>query len=320
MKRVFVAGEILVEVMADTIGAGFCEPLALTGPFPSGAPAIFADQVGQMNHPVSIASCVGDDDFGRLNLRHLEGHGVDVSAIQIDADRPTGSAFVRYRPDGARDFVFNIAHSASGAFTPDATTQAQINASSHMHIVGSSLTAPAYRAFTVQAAQSIKAQGGTISFDPNIRKELLHDASMKTTLQDILMLTDLFLPSDAELSALVPGPNQKAALDHLLDQGVRTIVHKNGKSGASLYERGVTLTQAAYAVKEVDPTGAGDCFGAVFTVLWLQGYDRAEALRLAAAAGALAVTKRGPMSGNSDFETLRRFVEKGKYDESQRVI
>ncbi len=31
---------------------------------------------------------------------------VDVSGIGIDSDRPTGSAFVEYRADGSRDFVF----------------------------------------------------------------------------------------------------------------------------------------------------------------------------------------------------------------------
>ncbi|TIX36633.1 MAG: hypothetical protein E5V40_24395, partial [Mesorhizobium sp.] len=35
---------------------------------------------------------------------------------------PTGSAFVRYRPDGGRDFVYNIAESAAGQIrlTPEA--------------------------------------------------------------------------------------------------------------------------------------------------------------------------------------------------------
>ena len=33
-------GEILVEIMATTRGEGFLEPIDLTGPYPSGAPAI----------------------------------------------------------------------------------------------------------------------------------------------------------------------------------------------------------------------------------------------------------------------------------------
>jgi fructokinase len=56
---------------------------------------------------------VGDDDFGRVNLRRLERDGADVSAVLVSPETPTGSAFVRYREDGSRDFVFNIAKSAA---------------------------------------------------------------------------------------------------------------------------------------------------------------------------------------------------------------
>ena len=37
-------GEILVEIVATTIGDGFRTAQPLTGPYPSGAPAIFIDQ------------------------------------------------------------------------------------------------------------------------------------------------------------------------------------------------------------------------------------------------------------------------------------
>ena len=45
MKKVITIGEILVEIMATEVGDGFLEPIPLVGPFPSGAPAIFIDQV-----------------------------------------------------------------------------------------------------------------------------------------------------------------------------------------------------------------------------------------------------------------------------------
>ena len=113
-KKVLTVGEILVEVMATTKGDGFREPQPLVGPFPSGAPAIFIDQVGRLGTPAAIVSRVGDDDFGRLNLARLAADGVDVSGIDVAQGEATGSAFVRYRPDGSRTFVYNIAHSATG--------------------------------------------------------------------------------------------------------------------------------------------------------------------------------------------------------------
>ena len=113
MRKVIALGEIVVEIMATETGMGFLEPLSLVGPFPSGAPAIFIDQVGRLGQPCGMIGRVGDDDFGRLNVERLARDGVDVSAISVDPDAATGSAFVRYRPNGDRDFVCNIRHSAS---------------------------------------------------------------------------------------------------------------------------------------------------------------------------------------------------------------
>ena len=71
MKKVLVIGETLVEVMADTKGYGFLEPMTFTGPFPSGAPTIFISQAARMGGDTAYISAVGDDDFGRVNLERL---------------------------------------------------------------------------------------------------------------------------------------------------------------------------------------------------------------------------------------------------------
>ena len=100
MKKSAVIGEVLGEIMADTIGEGFDGPQSLTGPFPSWAPAIFSDQVIKLGQPVGIVSYVGGDDFERINLNRHTQDGGDVTGVRIDEDRPTGSAFVKYRATG----------------------------------------------------------------------------------------------------------------------------------------------------------------------------------------------------------------------------
>jgi sugar/nucleoside kinase (ribokinase family) len=65
MSLITTIGEIPVEIMATERGEGFRAPKPLVGPFPSGAPAIFIDQVGKLGHPSAIISAVGDD--GGLN-------------------------------------------------------------------------------------------------------------------------------------------------------------------------------------------------------------------------------------------------------------
>lgn len=62
-------------------------------------------------------------------------------------------------------------------------------------------------------------------------------------------------------------------------------------------------------VTEIDPTGAGDCFCGTFVSLLAQGASLYDAGLRANAAGAIAVTRRGPMEGNSDPAEITRFLD-----------
>lgn len=308
MKKIVVVGEILVEIMADSIGDGFRTPIALTGPFPSGAPAIFIDQVARIGQPCGIISMVGNDDFGRVNTDRLEADGVDISAIGIDPDRPTGSAFVRYSADGSRDFIFNIRHSACGTLPRSEAVDTLLASAHHLHVMGSSLSSPEIIDFNINAARAVRAKGGTVSFDPNLRKEILDAPGMSDAMQAILSATNLFLPSGEEITLLTEATDEDEAIKELLSHGIQAIIHKQGAKGVSYYDADGRRFVSAFKVQEVDPTGAGDCFGGAFTALWLRGEEIDRALTLAAAAGALAVTKRGPMEGAATLDTIRAFA------------
>jgi len=308
MKKIVVIGEILAEIMADTTGSGFRDPIPMTGPFPSGAPAIFIDQVARLGQPCAIVSTVGNDDFGRLNLDRLQADGVDTTAVAVDPDRPTGCAFVRYRPGGARDFIFNIRHSACGQVPSGDAVARAIDSADHLHVMGSSLSTAGIVALNLAATRAVKARGGTVSFDPNLRKEMLDAPGLRAAMAEVLSLTDLFLPSGDEVFLFSAASRAEAAVAELLTLGPSAVVHKLGAAGVRYRDAGRTIFQPAFPVSERDPTGAGDCFGGVFTALWLRGTDTAHALALAAAAGALAVTKRGPMEGASTLEALTAFV------------
>jgi sugar/nucleoside kinase (ribokinase family) len=301
-------GEILVEIMATTIGTGFREPQHLIGPFPSGAPAIFIDQAARLGASCAIIGAVGGDDFGRINLDRLAADGVDVSAVAVHSDLATGSAFVRYRADGSRDFVFNVRHSASGQIALTEPGHRVIAAASRIHVVGSALTIPAVRTIVEYAVPRIKAAGGAVSFDPNIRKEMTSDAALNTTLRRILAATDLFLPSGEELLLLAEAADEQEAVRRLIGGGVREIALKCGGAGAKVFSREGEVSAAAFKAIEVDPTGAGDCFGAVYTVCRDRGMPIERALAYANAAGARAVTVMGPMEGASTFANLDAFM------------
>ncbi|MDO5613893.1 MAG: sugar kinase [Paracoccus sp. (in: a-proteobacteria)] len=299
MRKVLTIGEVLVEIVATTKGNGFREVQPLVGPFPSGAPAIFIDQLGKLGTPCAIVSRVGDDDFGQVNIDRLRADGVDISGIDIAPGESTGSAFVRYREDGSRSFVYNIRHSACGNLRPTPASEALIDSCDHLHVMGTALSAPGLGEMVMDAAHRIKARGGTISFDPNLRPEILNSPGLRERLETVLTMTDLFMPSGSELFLFEQAHEEADAISALLDRGIRTIVLKRGSDGASLFENGSRIDAAPLTVEELDPTGAGDSFGGAFLSFWLAAAEPELALRYANAAGARAVTRIGPMEGTS---------------------
>jgi sugar/nucleoside kinase (ribokinase family) len=184
--------------------------------------------------------------------------------------------------------------------------------------MGSSLSSPEFVALNLETACKVKANGGTISFDPNLRKEILNTPGLRDAMADVLSLTDVFLPSGEELTLLTDAGDPAIAAKELLALGLQYVVHKMGSGGVRIYDTSGTRFFPAYSVTEIDPTGAGDCFGGAFIALWLQGLDIDKVVSLASAAGACAVQHRGPMEGALRLETLDRFVK--EYEDQQNIV
>ena len=309
MGTIMTLGEILVEIMATEVGQSFRNPGRLVGPFPSGAPAIFIDQVARLGHPAAIIGCVGDDDFGWLNIERLRRDGVDTSAIAVLEEAVTGSAFVTYDQTGERQFIFNITNSASAHLSASDVSAARLAGCTHLHVMGSSLFSPGLREATAKAVDIVKRQGGRVSFDPNVRPELLGIPEMRETLTAVLKGTDVFLPSGPELTLLGEATTEEDAVAKLLGLGISEIVVKRGREGCTYHDGTHRQDVPALAVEEVDPTGAGDCFAATYVTCRHQGRPVGESLRYACASGARAVMNRGPMEGTAGFEELDALLE-----------
>jgi sugar/nucleoside kinase (ribokinase family) len=305
---ILTMGEILVEIMATERGQSFRKPGTLIGPYASGAPAIFIDQAARPGSRCAMIGCVGDDDFGTLNVERLRSDGVDVSGIAVIKGQTTGSAFVTYREDGERDFIFNITNSASAHLSVANIREDLLKDCQHFHVMGSSLFSFRIIEAMKKVIETVKGHGGTVSFDPNIRKEMLRIPEMREALDFILDYTDVFLPSGHEVTLLATAGSERAAIDELLQRGIREVVVKRGKDGCSFYDGTDEIHVPSIQVEEVDPTGAGDCFGATYIACRSQGISVAEALRYACASGARAVSFRGPMEGTASLAELDAFI------------
>ncbi len=297
-------GEILVEMVATEAGQSLRRPGLFAGPYPSGAPAIFADQAARTGSAVALIGCVGADEFGRMTLDRLRASGADLQAVRSIPERPTGTAFVAYDKDGNRDFIFNIAESAAGMLDIPQLQPEIFRGCRVFHVMGSSLINARVSDVIRHGIELAQKAGAEISFDPNVRKELARSAAVRVAMEEILALTDIFLPSESDLDYLFPGQAEQAAVESTLARGARMVLLKRGARGSTYFDAKQRIDTAALPAREMDPTGAGDCFGATFLSSMIQGLPLERSLELANAAGALAVEARGPMEGNSTMAQL----------------
>lgn len=97
----------------------------------------------------------------------------------------------------------------------------------------------------------------------------------------------------------------------LLARGPRLVVLTRGAAGAiAASTRAAPVVQPGFAVESVDSLGAGDAFAATLGVGLAAGHTLPDALRAAAAAGALTTTGHGVLDALPDAATIAALVRR----------
>jgi sugar/nucleoside kinase (ribokinase family) len=304
-------GELLVEIMRPRAGMNLYEIGEFRGPFPSGAPGIFIDTVARLGHSASIISGVGEDDFGRCLLDRFRVDGVNIDFIKVFPHRSTGVAFVTYFEDGSRKYIFHWDGTPAVMASPPAVQEIRGSDPRFFHVMGCSLMAnEQFHRRVFDAVELFARQGARVTFDPNIRFELLARRSVEQIVGPILDSCSVLFPGESELSILSGQKDVDAAVAKLFGRyPLQIIVLKRGSRGCTVYTREGREDIPAFEVSEIDPTGAGDCFDAGFLCGQLEGRSLVESARLAAAVGALNTQAFGPMEGRITPETVAALLE-----------
>jgi len=308
MCEIWTMGEMLVEIMRPTVGVELFDAGEFRGPFPSGAPAIFIDTVARLGHTSGIMGGVGNDDFGKNILDRLNKDGVNTDYVLKSDEQSTAVAFVTYFKDGTRKFIYHIGNTP--AVHPKPFDIKDINNPKYFHMMGCSLMASDdFKEKIIDAAMTFAKNGAKISFDPNIRPELLGNRTVDEVLGNVLENCAVLMPGVDELRMLTGETDIYKGINKLFTYPKMEVVAlKKGSKGTTLYSRTETVDCPLYKVQEVDPTGAGDCFDAALLCGLLEGKSLLEAGKMASAAGALNVMKLGPMEGDISPATISTLV------------
>jgi sugar/nucleoside kinase (ribokinase family) len=145
--------------------------------------------------------------------------------------------------------------------------------------------------------------GLTTSLDPGYDP----DEKWGRDLLDALSEVDIFLPNEVELEGVTGLRDRQEALRSVANGRTLTLV-KLGIDGCMTLASGNIVAIPAFRVEPVDTTGAGDSFNAGFLHAWLRSAPLPDAMRFAAACGALSTLSAGGTSAQPSEQEARRFL------------
>ena len=270
---------------------------------PGGKGANQAVAAARLGALVRMAGCCGDDDFGRTLRSALEAAGVDVTAVRILAGVPSGLALITVDATGENSIT--VAPGANGlAGPPEAAASAAAG--------GDALILSAEIPVPVLAAALDRARAAGVLTVLNLAPAPPDAAGL------LAAGTDWLIVNAPEAGAILGRPvadpaGARAAAADLARAGGGHAVITLGRDGAVLAgplladplladpvladpvlaDPGGALAVPGFSVDSVDSVGAGDAFVAALGVAVASGVAAPEAVRLACAVAATAVTRPG---------------------------
>ena len=227
---------------------------------------------------------VGDN--GAWTVERLNDLGVNTDHI-ITVEEPTAHAIINVAADGENAIVIY-----SGANL--CQSEDEIAAALKSAKPGDYLILQNEASLQVEAAQMAKAAG----------LEVVYSAAPFSTkaVEAMLPHTDILVVNDVEAAQL-----SEALKVDVIDLPVKGALVTRGADGADFIAGGNVTHVDAQQVTPVDTTGAGDTFLGYFVAGLDQGMSVGDAMALAAAAGALKVTRPGTADAIPSREEVEAF-------------
>lgn len=217
---------------------------------PGGSPANVAYGLARLGRATTLRTQLGPDAHGRLIRRHLESAGVDVRTDGSAA--PTPSAAVALDADGRATYAFEI--------TWTLTPAVEDRPPHHVHTGSIAAVMEPGSATVMDAVRALRATA-TVSYDPNVRPELMgdHDSALRRV-ERCVALSDVVKASDEDLEWLYPGECAQEIARRWLARGPAVVLVTRGGDGAVAVLPEGRVTTAALPAEVVDTVGAGDAF------------------------------------------------------------
>ena len=240
----------------------------------------------------AIITTVGNDPFGEVLINELKHENVETKYI-IKKRNPTALASGWIEKDSAnRTMVL----SRNIFVKPNDIKLTELPIPKIIHLDGRDMPA------TIKLAKWAKKNKVIVSFDIG---------SVRNDVSDVFPYVDHLVVADEYAFPFTKTKNIKKAIAKLSEYCRGTIVITEGINGSTGKEADVSalIKQSAYKVKNIDTTGAGDCYHTGYLYALLKGEPLSERMRYGSAAAALKCTKAGARSGIPTKSELIKFMK-----------
>ena len=244
-----------------------------------------------------FATFLGQDGAGERLQGLFAGYGVQTRKLRRISGAPSGRAVIFVDAKGS-NFIGMDAGANEMFGAADVTEALADVPQDAVMVVEMGLPVEACRAAFDQKG------GRFLIFNPAPVREQLTEADCAAI--------DIITPNETEAADLTGMPVDSAeqalaAAECLHERGIKGVAITLGAGGVVYCDAGRRIHQAAFEVRAIDTTAAGDAFNGGLGVAIAQGMEIEDALRFAVAVAGLCVTKKGAqqsMPSRSEVQEL----------------
>ncbi len=305
MTDIISFGEALIDMIGER-GRGLKGTEKFEKHF-GGAPANYAIAVRRLGVHSALLTRISDDGFGNFLMNVLRKNKVDTSMI-VRTKKKTTLAFVSLNTRGVPEFSFYRNGTADLDVHESDVKEKYFSKAKIFHFCSLSLVDDPVRSALFKALKLAKKHNVLVSFDPNLRNDLLKRDTMKYV-REAVKYADVVIPSEEEVKEIAMEKNLRGSMKKF--KGKRVIVTRGAK-GSVMYHNGKIVSFSAFNVNVVDTTGAGDAFSAGVSVGLLRGLDGKKLLKFASAVAALSIQRKGAISSLPTRREVEKFLSNVK--------
>ncbi len=318
MPRVICLGEVLVDQIAEDIGVPY-EQVSSWKPCFGGALANVACGLAKLGTPVSLISCVGQDDAGTDLIEQLGIAGVETSGVQVHPESTTREIYVTRNAQGDRSFDrFNGDNQTVFADTLMSAEHLpeHLFADAKFLVLGTlGLSSPQTSRAIGRALKLAEQYFVKVVVDVNWRSMFWQNPEQVMKLLPVLVKYTDFLKMTEDEAKLLFRLTSPAAIAQAYSH-LEGILITNGDQDCRYYLGEKQGKHAVFPVHSIDTTGAGDAFLAAFIhkiyhrpiANLLEPKFANEVVAYACAAGALSTLAMGAISGQPSDRQIREFL------------